>query len=255
MHVLKSLATPVVVVLVLLILGLVLPRTARKKRPFQVGWWCVLAATVLLLALSLKPVAELLAYSLESQCQIPSSDVLNDLDIVVILGGGSYPSSPLREQAELANEAYPRLYRGVEYFKESGAGLLALCGGSSRPGAESEAEIMRRMVVSLGVPPDKMLTETTSGNTMENAANLAKLLPQGQNRRIGVVTSATHMPRSRKVFEAVFPHDRIVPIPVYFTYDPVGWSLENVIPSSGNLEKSCIALHEWIGLAWYAVRY
>jgi uncharacterized SAM-binding protein YcdF (DUF218 family) len=255
MDVLKSLATPVVAMLALLIVGLVLTRPARKGRLFQVGWHCVLAATALLAALSLKPVAELLTYSLEGQCHIPSSGVLKSLDVVVILGGGSYPSGPLRGQAELAKEAYPRLYHGVEYFKESGAGVLAFCGGPRQPGAESEAEIMKRMAGPLGVPLEETLAETTSHNTMEDAANLAKLLPEGRDRHIGLVTSATHMLRSRKVFEAVFPYDRIVPIPVYFTYDPVGWSVESIMPSSGNFEKSSIALHEWLGLAWYAVRY
>jgi uncharacterized SAM-binding protein YcdF (DUF218 family) len=252
---LRSFANPIVALLVLLILGLALTRSAGKKRFFRLGWWCVLTATALLLTLSLKPVAELLTYSLESRCQVPPSDALKDLDVVVILGGGSYPSGRLRGQGELTKEAYPRLYHGVEYFKDSGASLLAFCGGPCRPGAESEAEIMRRMAVQLGVPPGQTLTEATSRNTMQNAANLAKLLPEGRDRRVAVVTAATHMPRSRRVFETVFPRDRIVPIPVYYTHDPASRSVTSIIPSGGSLDKSCIALHEWIGLVWYAVRY
>jgi uncharacterized SAM-binding protein YcdF (DUF218 family) len=254
MILLKSLATPLVWVSVLLVSGLVLTRPARRRRLLRIGRWLLLAATVLLLVLSLKPVAEPLAYSLECQYRSPPPETLKGLDIIVVLGCGVYPSGGLRQEAEISREAYPRLYHGVVCFKDSGAGVLALCGGVPRGGVESEAEVMRRMAMQLGVPEDRIVAETSSRNTMQNAANSAKLL-LGRQRRIGLVTSATHMPRSRKVFEKQFPRDQIVPVPVYYTYDFVGWSPENLIPSSDSLEKSSIALHEWIGLAWYALRY
>jgi len=255
MDVLRSLATPVAAVIALLVTGLALTRLVRGKRIVRIGWYSAFAGTVLLLALSLKPVAELLAYSLESRYQVPSGETLAGLDVIVILGGGLYPSSPLWPQAELGEQAYPRLYHGVKYFKQSGAGVLAFCGGPPRGGMESEAGVMRRMAMESGITEEKMLMETNSHNTMENGANLAALLPQGQNRRIGLVTSATHMLRSMRVFEKQFPHDEIVPIPVHYTYDPVRRSGQYVIPSNDHLKKSCIALHEWIGLVWYAMRY
>jgi uncharacterized SAM-binding protein YcdF (DUF218 family) len=131
--------------------------------------------------------------------------------------------------------------------------LLAFCGG---PSTQSEAELMKAMAVDcLGIAPDRILTETRSRNTKENAALLAPLLPAGQGRRLGLVTSATHMRRSHAVFRGQFPHDTIVPIPVHSTYDPVGWSVESIIPSVNDLKRSAIALHEWIGLPWYALRY
>jgi len=253
--VLRSLATPVVGVLSLLAIGLVLTRFVHRKRLFRIGWYSMLAGTVLLLTLSLRPVAELLTYPLESRYQVPSAEVLQGLDVVVILGGGLYPSGPLRQEAGLGEEAYPRLYQGVKYFRQSGAGVLAFCGGPAREGTENEAEVMRWMAMELGVPEDKMLAETTSRTTMENIANLAGLLPQGQDRQIGLVTSATHMLRSMRGFEKLFPHDQIVPLPVHYTYDPVGWSRAYIIPSHGPFKKSCIALHEWIGLLWYEIRY
>jgi len=161
----------------------------------------------------------------------------------------------LRERPDLAREAYPRLYHGVQYFKQSGADAIAFCGGPPRSGAESEAEVMRAMALTLGVPEDRMVIEATSRNTMQNAMNLAALLPKAEGRRIGLVTSATHMMRSKAVFERVFPQDSIVPIPVYFTYYPATRVQEKLTPMAIHLERTTVALHEWIGILWYAVRY
>lgn len=255
MYLLKSLATPVVWVLLLLAAGLILTRLGRGKRSFRIGWWSLLAGMMILLVLSLDPVANLLTYSLEHRYPSPSPEVLETLDVVVVLGGGLYSSGHLRREPELAREAYPRLYRGVEYFKNSGADVIVFCGGPSKLGTESEAETMRAMAVAMGVPVEQTVVEPHSHNTMTNATRLAGLLPPGEGRRIGLVTSATHMLRSKRVFARVFPRDAIVPIPVHFTYDPAGWTTEKITPMIRHLERSTVALHEWLGILWYAVRY
>lgn len=260
MLVLKSFTTPFAWVLLLLVLGLILTRPGRRggarPRPWaRAGRFLLLAGMVLLVVFSLHPVANWLSYPLESQYRLPPPDALNGLDIVVVLGGGSLPAGPLRQEADLGRYAYPRFYHGVRIFRDSRAGLLAFCGGPPREGTESEALTMKTMALRLGVPEDKILVETTSRTTFENVANLARLLPAREGRRIGLVTSAIHMRRSLKVFAGQFPHDRIVPIPVYCTYDPIGWSQGSFVPSAGNLELSTIALHEWIGLLWYSLRH
>ena len=214
----------------------------------------MLTGTLLLLALSLNPVANSLTYSLESQYRSPPAQALDRLDVVVVLGGGIHPAGHLRQEAELSRFSYPRFYHGLRVFQQSHAGLLAFCGGPGPEGGESEAERMRAMVLFLGVPQDKIVTEETSRTTFENIANLARLLPAGQDRRIGLVTAAIHMRRSHAVSQRQFPGDTIIPIPVYYTYDPAATFLQNFVPTSGNLEKSTVALHEWIGLLWYKLR-
>jgi uncharacterized SAM-binding protein YcdF (DUF218 family) len=257
MLVLKSFATPMVWVLTLLVLGLVLTRRrdAKSAVSVRVGRWLLLLSLVLLLVLSLQPVANWLTYPLESTYQPPPIEALSGLDIVVVLGGGVYPSGPLRQEAELGEYSYPRFYHGVRVFRESQAALLAFCGGPPRPGAESEAATMKAMALHLGIPAEKILVETKSHTTFENLANLTCLLPAGQGRRIGLVTSALHMWRSVRVCAGQFPHDTIVPIPVHYTYNPFGWRVASIVPSSGNFEQSTAALHEWIGWSWYSVRH
>ena len=208
---------------------------------------------MLLYALSVKPVANLLTYPLESKHQRPGG--LGPLDTIVVLSGGMYQSGGLRPVADLRGQAYPRFYHGVEAFKESGARMLAFCGGRPSNGSESEPEVMKTMAICLGVPEESIVTETRSRNTMESAIALSQLLPPGQNRHIGLVTSAAHMRRSYAVFAKQFPHDMIVPIPVQCAYYPMNWQAQSFVPSILNLEQSTLALHEWIGILWYALRY
>ncbi|UCD53356.1 MAG: YdcF family protein [Phycisphaerales bacterium] len=254
MALLKSLATPVVGILILLTVGLVLAWIKRGKRLSRVGWWIVLVGTVLLLVLSLSPVAYLLAYSLECGYTLPSEEVLKSLDMVVVLGGGQRPAGGLRPESELSGVSYARACQGVRLYRRSDVRLLAFCGGRPWPGAASEAELMKAVATDMGVAEDRILTETESRTTQENAARLAELLP-GSSRRIGLVTSATHMRRSEGIFAKRFPADAIIPVPVHYLCGPVHPELDTFIPSVRNLQDSTAAIHEWIGLLWYAIRY
>jgi uncharacterized SAM-binding protein YcdF (DUF218 family) len=250
----KALATPVLWVLILLCLGLVLSRRKRRHAHPKVAWWAVLAGMLVLLVFSLSPVSNLLTYSLESMYAPPPTHVLRDLDILVILGGGLYSRGGLRAEADLPGPTYSRAYQGIRLFKDSGARLLALCGGGSGQPADSEADTMKAMALQMGVPEDRILTETQSLNTRQNAAFLAELLPREAGRRIGLVTSATHMLRSQRVFQRQFPDTVIVAVPVNYTYDPMVWAPRTFIPSVDALQESSVALHEWFGLLWYWLR-
>ena len=52
-----------------------------------------------------------------------------------------------------------------------------------------------------------------------------------------------------------FPQGVIVPAPANYTYDPSVRFRDYIIPSAGALLKSTTALHEWIGILWYSLRY
>jgi len=254
MFIIKLFTTPIVLTLVLLGIGLVQTRRVRQTRGCRAGWWLLLLGTVLLLVLSLRPVAHLLTYSVAHRYQPVSVDTLSTLDLVVVLGGGmsgwENPSRP----PELSGPAYGRWFHGVEVFKAGRSRLLVFCGGRPREDVVSEAQVMKAMALAMAIPEDRILVETESRNTMENAAELAKRLPPGTGRRIGLVTSATHMWRSEKVFRKHFPGDTIVPLPVYDAYgSATGW--KHLVPTIGALDQSSKVVHEWVGLLWHSLRY
>src|SRR4030042_6618008 len=102
---LKSLATPIIWILTFLMLGLILSRGKGRRGYQRVGWWAVLMGASMLATLSLRPVGDLLAYSLESRYGPPSQELLESVDFVVVLGGGMYLSGGLRAENELQGPA------------------------------------------------------------------------------------------------------------------------------------------------------
>ena len=73
--------------------------------------------------------------------------------------------------------------------------------------------------------------------------------------QIGLVTSALHMLRFEKTFKKQFPNGIIVPIPVNYIYSPEWYYLKHWIPSAKTLLNSNYAIHEWIGIVYYSIRY
>jgi len=249
------LATPIMWALGLIVLGLILGLRQRRKKLFFLGRILIIAAGLVLYLFSIPAISDRLLYSLESQYRQPDVDVLSGLDLVVVLGAGYHPSGVLRESAEPSGLAYARVRGGVKAFKNSGAGAIAFCEGWRDDARESGADVMKALAIELGVQEGKIITEDKSENTMQNAMELKKVLATKGPGHIGLATSALHMPRSHRVFKKIFPEYTIVPIPVNYIYTPENRFLNNFIPSARNLQTSTEALHEWIGMVWYAIRY
>jgi uncharacterized SAM-binding protein YcdF (DUF218 family) len=254
-HLLESACTPIVWVLALIALGLIFVKCLRKKSAPKLGWLLVLSGSLVLYLFSINPVSRLLAYSLESRYRLPCDEVLATLDVVIVLGGGMHASGGLREYAEMGPITYSRLVNGVKIFKRSGAKTLILSGGGPIRTTESEGRVMKALAIEMGVPESQIITETKTHNTMEQAVELAELLSATKKKRIGLVTSALHMMRSERAFKSRFPDDTIVPIPVNYLYIPPECKITSIIPSAGELVTSTAAVHEWIGMVWYPIRY
>lgn len=253
--ILKLVAAPLCMILSFLICGLLLTISFREKNKYKrTGWYLILVATLILFTLSLKPVSNLLVYSLESRYNAPSLETLSGLDIIVILGGGVSCSNERRQYPEASGVTYSRLFNGVNAFKQSKAKIMVLSGNGSNKIGETNAEVMKDLATRLGIPENKILIDTKSRNTMEHAIEMAKLFAPAQNKRIGVVTSALHMMRAEKCFKKVFGSS-IIPIPANYTFTSFGCNVEDFIPSVEAFSTSNQALHEWVGMIWYAVRY
>ena len=229
----KSISTPIVLILVFLIFGLILTGKLRKKPRLNVGWYFLIFATCILYFLSIKPVSNILVYSLECQYQFPSREILERVDIMVILGGGVMSSGGFRKSPEASGTTYSRVFNGVKIFRQSGAKVLVLSGAGRQRNDETNADVMKDIAIALGIPENKTITEGKSRNTMEHAIELAKLFPPDEKIRIGIVTSALHMKRAVLAFYEKFPQHSIIPIPVGYIYSPPDLSIDSLIPSDG----------------------
>jgi uncharacterized SAM-binding protein YcdF (DUF218 family) len=252
LEILKILVEPLIWVFLLLAGGLVFTVGARKQPGVKkIGWYALLAGTCLLFLLSFGPVGSLLVYSLESRIPPLSSEELSGIDVMVILGGGIVNSGGFRIQPEPSLATYARVFNGVEAFKKSGAEILILSGGGIMRRDETEAAVMKRLALSLGVSDARIILEATSRNTREQAVEVKNLVSLSEKSRIGVVTSAIHMARSLRAFKKTFSRNTVTAVPVQYMYTPFTWSYKRFIPSTDAFAASTAALHEWIGMLWY----
>jgi len=250
----KGLASPAVWVLLLMVSGLWWARRLRQRKRLRRGWYALLAATVLYVLLTSEIVAALLCYSLENRCRPASQAELAGLDAMVVLSGGALPPWRHRPRAEPRWATLARVDGAVEAFRRSGAQVLVTSGGKTAGTQISAAEAMRDFAVRLGVPAEKIRVQGVSLTTAEDATETARVLGPGAGRRIGVATSATHMPRSRRTFERVFPQDTIVPVPVDYQFVPPRLRARTFVPSAGAFYLNTMVLHEYVGLVWYRLR-
>ncbi len=254
--ILKLITAPMGLIISFLICGLFLAKGFREKDKYRrAGWYLVLAATLVLFLLSLRPVSSLLVYSLESGYRAASPETLLEVDIIVVLGGGISCSDKFRPRPEASMATYSRLFAGADALRRSKAEVMLLSGdGNGGKAGETNAEIMKGLAIKLGIPENKILLDIKSRNTIEHAIEVAKLFSPKQNKRIGIVTSALHMQRAERCFKKIYGGN-IVPIPADYTFTSFNHNIIDFIPSLDAFSMSSQAFHEWVGMVWYAIRY
>lgn len=181
-------------------------------------------------------------------------------DAILILSGGIRPKAPPRPTIEV-NEAGDRVLYGAELFRRGHAPQV-ICTGHIGTGAierRPEAEDMADLLEMVGVPRAAIVLETKAQNTHEHAVNLCPMFQERQIRRVLLVTSAIHMPRSMGVFQRTCPGVEYIPAPAdYRTTEapPAPWyrSLVAVIPTPRNLADFTDATHEYLGMWYYRLR-
>jgi uncharacterized SAM-binding protein YcdF (DUF218 family) len=127
---------------------------------------------------------------------------------------------------------------------------IVFTGGSGRLfGGASEADVVLRLFESFGIAPERVILESRSRNTVENARFTKELVRPQPDERWLLVTSAYHMPRAIGVFRR--QDFAVQAYPVDFrTVGPA--DLLTLFPMlSAGLHRTDAALHEWIGLVAY----
>jgi uncharacterized SAM-binding protein YcdF (DUF218 family) len=102
--------------------------------------------------------------------------------------------------------------------------------------------------------------EDKSINTADEAKFILPLLLQNKIHTIYLITNAWHMPRSMQIFNFYFSKFNINVIPAPMGYVGISEKRETVsimdfLPWVQALEKSSIAMQEYIGMIWYKWYY
>ncbi len=250
------LADPLLVLLVVLFIGLFVVTRRRKLLSDKRTRWPALAAWgawLLIWLLSSAGFASLVFYAAEGR-PVNLDQALQGTNpekrILVVLSGGSLrpPEDDMAPSELIGGSAFPRalgaarIYRryGFERVIVSGSAPPSLSGSWGYYSVMGMAEVAERY----GVPRDRLVLETMSTNTRENAAYCALLTRAYGAETVVVVTSAIHMPRALGELRAVGID--AIPAPVEVGGLP-GSLLSLWLPSVYGLEAVHLAVHETLG--------
>lgn len=167
---------------------------------------------------------------------------------VVALGGGLYPRVPELEGPQPSSQTGTRALYAAWLARESGLpmGFAGGVGWANAPDAHhpDEADAVARLLARTGLAPLRW-ADSRSRDTIENAQNMAALLRSDGIERIALVTSAWHMPRAVRAFEATGL--QVLPAPMGFAM-PLQRPVLEWLPSTYGLSNTQSVLREWLAL-------
>jgi uncharacterized SAM-binding protein YcdF (DUF218 family) len=207
----------------------------------------------LLYAMSIQPVSDLLLKPLENAWPPLSENTFRDWpQAIVVLGGGTVQGSPEAGKGRdtLTADAMKRVVYAYTLCGAFPVPLVLSGGKVFEYDQEPEAVAAGRLLESLGLDRSRIILETTSRNTWENARETAKL---GIKKAI-LVTSAYHARRGVACFER--NGVSVIPAPTdYKCQRGQRYDFFSFVPSMIYLENTWFALHEYVGLLYYAAAY
>ncbi|MFP4521062.1 MAG: YdcF family protein [Fibrobacterota bacterium] len=173
------------------------------------------------------------------------ADSLDSISYIIVLGSGNRFKNGLPPTAVTSETAMMRLTEGLRLGRLYPEAKVILSGGAVF-GDRSCASVMLDAAVSLGFDSSKFILSDQSLDTHEESVNISKIVG---NKNCILVTSASHMPRSAGLFKkqgVIFN-----PSPTDFqAVRAIRLNPHHFFPSSKNLSKLKLAVHEFAGIIW-----
>ena len=207
----------------------------------------------LMLVLSLPAVSYLALGSLEWSFP-PLKSSPGEAEAIVVLSGSYKLPNSVQQEAVLGSDTEQRCLNAADVYHRVKPMPVVVSGGAIDPtlAAPSPAELMRDMLMKLGVHAGDLMLEPNSRSTYENAVECRKLLGHLGIRKIILVTEATHMRRAALCFRQ--QGIEVVPAACHHRATDFEFSVLNFLPSSNAADDISESIHEWLGLAWYRLR-
>ena len=227
------------------LIGVVLLATRFRRAGLRLA----ISSVVILALLGFSPLGGLLTYALESR--FPPWDPSRGAPDGIVVLGGAIASSVSRDNGDPVLNAdagritaigkLARAYPNARIVYSNGDPSLF---GASVP----DGGMLYQLLDSFGVPRERVVLETKSRNTFENALFSKEMMKPKPGERWLVVMSAQHMPRAIGCFrQAGFAVEGY----------PVAWRTQQRPnfkpggPFGAGLYNLDNAAHEWLGLLAY----
>jgi uncharacterized SAM-binding protein YcdF (DUF218 family) len=220
-----------------------LAKWARRWLALVVLIYWILSTTV-----STNLLARTLTHGFEP---IASGDPVRGLQAVILLGGGAIDVRA--SGGELMIVGFGTALRTLEaarIYHLAGSPLVIASGGVTNRNGQGapESDAMRRALEELAVPADRIVAESQSKTTRDEAVIVAGMLRARGLTRVALVTSPMHMRRALAAFgvEGVRPIPAVSEVPSEFADSP-----RRFVPSDIGLWLGEAIVYEWAARAYY----
>ena len=217
------------------------------KRPL--GLPLVSGVTFCFFVIAFSPIEHWLLAPLEQRIKPPRS--LTHIDSIIVLGGGQrvlqskqYPYSGLGQHTG-------RVISAIDLAKKLNVPVIFV-GGSKQVDGQwyAEAESIKLIARLANFSPDKLIINSRSNDTYDNAQITKSMTTQLQFNHSLLITSAGHMPRALGVFTK--QKITVTPYPVEYQLTNHGqWF--SAFSLTRKLYLIEYASHEWLGLLKYYI--
>lgn len=197
-----------------------------------------------LIIFSYPPFSNMLVKNLENKYEHYSYD--HNITYIHVLGGGHSMDTTQPLSSRLSDASLKRVLEGILIYKKTKNAKLIFTGYGGKTNIPT-ALMNTKLAMALGVPEKDIIVGVNPKDTHEEAEFSKKIV--GNNEFV-LVTSATHMPRSMMLFK----NNGMNPIaaPTYFKKSGEYDFFQPI--STRSLERSRMAIHEYIGILWAKIR-
>jgi uncharacterized SAM-binding protein YcdF (DUF218 family) len=224
-----------------------------RRRETRSGLLAVSAPFAALGVISLPAVAHLALGTLE--WRYPTSITSPDgAGAIVVLSGSLAPADGVRGRAGLGDDTLYRCLHAAEVYRRAGPLPVLASGGKVDPAAPGPtlARAMADFLREQGVAAEDLILEERSRTTFENAVESARVLRARGIKRVVLVTEAVHMYRASLCF--LGQGLEVTPAPCHPRARGFICSLSEFLPHPAAAQRFQLAVHEWLGVAWYRLR-
>ena len=240
--ILPLLVSPLSIVLIIILIG-----TFFKSKKIS------LLGLLILIFCSVPIISNKLIFYLEKDYSLQSVKDVTKADAIVVLSGMISTINSKEKLSYEFNDSIDRILSGIDLFKEDKASFLILTNGKM-PWSVGipEGEYLKDFSIKYGIPEDRILLTDNVQNTDQEAISVKKLLKTNEANII-LVTSAFHMPRAKKVFEAA--NIKVIPFAVDIKTPIKKITIIDFIPSANSLKDTSHFFREMIGRLYYNLKY
>lgn len=184
----------------------------------------------------------------------PQSIAINELkpnyDYGIVLSGMVWYDSKTK-RTNFSNSS-DRIWQAVRLYELGKINKILITGGPASYFHKDtvESALLRNFLIEIGLPQSDIIIEEQARNTRENALFTSQLLKNHSYSNLLLITSASHMPRSKKCFTKVG-----LPCDIFPTDHYSGGRKFNIetllMPSAQTLANWNLIIHEWFGMLSY----